>query len=255
MKYLKFIASVLALTFILSEVTLAKNQTGTVRTFESFDGIALLGSGDVQIIHGKKNEVIIHAPNDLIPYLITEVEDGTLKIGKRKKGWKKFKFFHEEINYKVTVKDIDHLKISGSGDIVADELDGKHCTVVISGSGEIDVEKINAGKLDVVLSGSGDVEVQSIRAKNVEASISGSGDIELEGKTDELEVSIAGSGEFSSSELKSNVATVNIYGSGDASFGCSDKLEAHLTGSGDVVCYGNPTVRSHSTGSGSIITR
>jgi len=98
---------------MLSEVTLAKNQTGTVRTFNSFDGIALLGSGNVEIIHGNKNEVIIHAPNDLIPYLITEVENGTLKIDKRKKGWKKFRFFHDEIQYMITVKDIDHLKISG----------------------------------------------------------------------------------------------------------------------------------------------
>jgi len=255
MKYLKFIASALALTFILSEITLAKNQTGTVRTFNSFDGISLLGSGNVEIIHGNKNEVIIHAPNDLIPYLITEVDNGTLKIGKRKKGWKKFKYFMEEIGYKITVKDIDHLKISGSGDINADELNGKNCKIMISGSGEIDVEKIDAGKLDVGLSGSGDVEVENVRAKNIDVGISGSGDIELEGKTNELEISISGSGDFNGSGLKSDIATVNIYGSGDASFGCSGMLEAHLTGSGDIVCYGNPSIRSHSTGSGSIITQ
>lgn len=245
----------MAVALLLSEVTLAKNNTGSIRNFDSFEGISLLGSGNVEIIHGNKNEVIIHAPNDLIPYLITEVENGTLKIGKRKKGWKKFRFFHEEISYKITVKDIDHIKISGSGDVIADKLTGKACKVIISGSGEIDVNKIDTEKLKINLSGSGDIDINNIRAKNIDVGISGSGDIEIEGKTDELELSISGSGDFDSPGLKSDIATVNIYGSGDASFGCTDKLEAHLTGSGDIVCYGNPSVRSHSTGSGSVITR
>ena len=255
MKYLKNIVSVIIFTILLSVVALAKNQSGSIRTFDSLNGISLLGSGNVEIIHGNKNEVSIHAPNDLIPYLLTEVENGTLKIGKRKKGWKKFRFLNEEIRYKITVKDIDHLKISGSGDIIADKLSGNACRVAISGSGEIDVNKIDTGKLNINLSGSGDIEIENIRAKNIDVGISGSGDIEIEGKTDELELSISGSGDFDSPGLRSKSAVVNIYGSGDANFGCSDKLEAHLTGSGDVVCLGNPSVRSHSTGSGSVVTR
>ena len=81
MKYIKFVVSALLMIFMLSEVTLAKNQTGTVRTFDSFDGIALLGSGNAEIIHGNKNEIIIQASEELIPYITTEIEKGILKIG------------------------------------------------------------------------------------------------------------------------------------------------------------------------------
>lgn len=247
------IITVILVTIFAFNFSLASDQSGKVRTFKNVEGIALLGSGDAKIMHGNKNEIVIHAPADLIPYLTTKVENGTLKIGKRKNGWKKFRYFHEDIKYNITVKDIDHLKISGSGDITADKLEGNNCKVTISGSGEIDVEKIETDKLDINLSGSGDIDINNLRTENIDAGISGSGDIEVVGKTDRLQVSIAGSGDFDAPKLKSKNAIVDIYGSGDASFSCSENLEAHITGSGDVTCYGDPSLKSRSTGSGTVI--
>ena len=105
------------LLVLLMGCTTVEGQASEVRTFSGVDGVALLGSGDLSITIGNKEEITINAPADLIQYLITEEKDGTLYIGKRKKGWKKFKHLNENIHYDLVVKSISRVSVSGSGDI------------------------------------------------------------------------------------------------------------------------------------------
>lgn len=240
------------LILIISGCTTAEGQTTEVRTFNGVDGVVLMGSGNVDIIHGSKNEITINAPADLIPYLITEVKDGSLQIGKRKKGWKKFRHFNENISYDIIVKDIDHVKVSGSGNLVADKLKGTSCFIKVSGSGNVNVGHVNGGKITVVVSGSGDISMDNANGNVMAATISGSGDIDIDGKVDELDITISGSGDFDGDDLKAEDASVDIYGSGDAVFGCKESLKASIYGSGDVVYHGNPSVNSKTKGSGDI---
>lgn len=252
MKFFSKVIPVLIIIFISLNVVNAQNQTGMVRTFKNVDGVALLGSGDVKIVHGNRNEIAIHAPADIVPYITTKVDNGTLEIGKRKKGWKKFRMFHENISYDVVVKNIDHLRVSGSGNISADKLDGMKCSVKVSGSGNINLEDVKGEKTAVAVSGSGNIEIDELQSNVLGVTISGSGDVAISGKVEELDITISGSGDFEGRNLKSDNASVDIYGSGDATFGCKDYLEALITGSGDIVCYGNPSLRSRTTGSGDV---
>lgn len=240
------------LLFLLTGFTTVEGQVSEVRTFNGIDGVALLGSGDVSITLGNKEEITIHAPADLIPYLLTEKKDGTLYIGKRKKGWKKFRFFNEHVHYDLVVKSISHVSVSGSGDIDAEKLSGEKCSVKVSGSGNIEVDQIRSNKLKVNISGSGDIDIENLSTDILGVSINGSGDIDLDGKTDELDVTISGSGDFTGNELKSENVSINIYGSGDARVWATESLEVHVSGSGDVTYQGNPTVNSRVTGSGDV---
>ncbi len=240
------------LLVLLTGCTTVDAQTTKVRTFSGIDGVALLGSGDVDILIGNKEEITIHAPADLIPYLLTEKKDGTLYIGKRKKGWKKFRNWNENIHYDLVVKDLNRISVSGSGDIDVEKLSGEKCTVKVSGSGNIDVDQINSKGVKVTVSGSGDIDIDNLSADILGVSINGSGDINLDGKTDELDLTISGSGDFTGNELKSENVLINIYGSGDARTWVTESLEVHISGSGDVTYHGNPTVNSRVTGSGDI---
>ena len=56
------------LLFLLTGCSTAEGQVTKVRSFNGIDGVALLGSGDVSITLGNKEEITIHAPADLIPY-------------------------------------------------------------------------------------------------------------------------------------------------------------------------------------------
>ena len=117
------------LLFTLTGCTTAERQVTKVRTFSGIDGVALVGSGNVSITLGNKEEITIYAPADLIPYLLTEKKDGTLYIGKRKKGWKKHRSFNENVHYELVVKQLTHISVSGSGDIDAETLSGERCSV------------------------------------------------------------------------------------------------------------------------------
>ena len=246
----RFIPFILLL--VLTSCTTAEAQVTEVRTFSGIDGVALLGSGDVSITLGNKEEITIHAPADLIPYLLTEKKDGTLYIGKRKKGWKKYRSFNENVHYDLVVKQLTHISVSGSGDIDAEKLSGEKCSVRISGSGNIELDQVNSNRVKVNVSGSGDIDIDNLSADILGVSINGSGDIDLDGKADELDVTISGSGDFTGNELKSENVSVHIYGSGDARVWATESLEIHVTGSGDVTYHGNPTVNSRVTGSGDI---
>lgn len=251
MKIINRLTPILLLV-LFAGCTTVDAQTTEVRTFSGIDGVALLGSGDVNITIGNKEEITIHAPADLIPYLLTEKKNGTLYIEKRTKGWKKFRHFNESVHYELVVKKIDHISVSGSGDIDVEKLSGEKCSVKVSGSGNIEVNQINSKGVKVNVSGSGDIDIDNLSTDILGVSINGSGDIAIEGKADELDGTISGSGDFTANELKSENVTINIYGSGDASVWATESLDVHISGSGDVTYHGNPTVNSRTTGSGNI---
>ena len=240
------------LLFALTGCNTVEGQTSKVRTFSGIDGVALLGSGDVDISIGNKEEITINAPADLIPYLLTEKKNGTLYIGKRKKGWKKYRNWNENVHYDLVVKDLNRISVSGSGDIEAERLTGEKCSVKVSGSGNIEVDQINSNGVKVTVSGSGDVNVDNLSTDILGVSINGSGDIDLDGETDELDVTISGSGYFTGNELKSENVSVNIYGSGDTRVWATESLDVHISGSGDVIYHGDPSVNSRTTGSGDV---
>jgi len=242
----------LILIILFSGFTTANGQTTEVRTFSGIDGVALLGSGDVSIKLGEKEEITIHARADLIPYLLTENIDGTLQIGERKKGWKIFRHINENVHYDLIVKELAHISVSGSGDIDAEKLSGEKCSVKVSGSGKIEVNQINSNSAKVTVSGSGDVDIDNLSADILGVTINGSGDIDIDGKADELDVTIGGSGDFTGNELRAEDVSIDLYGSGDARVWATKSLTAHIFGSGDVSYHGDPTVNSRTKGSGNI---
>ena len=253
------------LLVLFTACTTVDAQATEVRTFNGIDGVALLGSGDVDITLGNKEEITIHAPADLIPYLLTEKKDGTLYIGKRKKGWKKFRNWNKNVHFDLVVKDLNHISVSveamkwalevvvsGSGDIDAEKLSGEKCSVTVSGSGNIEVDQLNSKGVKVTVSGSGNIDIDELSTNIMVVSINGSGDIAIEGRADELDGTINGSGDFTANELKSENVSINIYGSGDASVWATESLDVHISGSGDITYHGKPIVNSRTTGSGDI---
>lgn len=202
------------------------------RNVSGFKGIELSGSYDYFITQGSKEAVRVEAPKELLPKIITEVKDGVLHVyTKANINWNIFR--NEKIAVYITVKDINSIALSGSGD-----LDFK--------------EGINATELKIKLSGSGDVEGK-INATSVEGSLAGSGDVKLSGRTQNLKVKLVGSGDFSARELQSTNAYVELVGSGDVDVYASGNLNAKLSGSGDIGYSGNPkSVSKTKSGSGDI---
>lgn len=117
---------------------------------------------------------------------------------------------------------------------------------------EITVKELES----VSMSGSGDIEITEMDQESFSYEISGSGDLVASGSVEELEITISGSGDVDTRELQAKDAHVRIYGSGDVSVFASESFDGGIYGSGDIRYYGDPEyVSTDVTGSGDIRKR
>jgi hypothetical protein len=240
MKSLNFkIALVVVLTSFLGfnsyaqffGVTGSGNVVKQDRQVGDFGTITILGSADVIIKQGDRTSVQVHADDNLLENIITEVKKDALIIetqGNIRK-YRKFQVY-------VTMSRLDGVEINGSGDVSSDGV-------------------INGNNLSISINGSGDVELE-LDFKGLEAQINGSGDIEISGITGDIDLSIMGSGDFKATNLRLNNCSIKVYGSGDISMnGSASNLSVELSASGDVNLYNlsSQDVDVRSNGSGDVI--
>ncbi len=209
------------------------NVITKTRHTNNYDTVNVSGFFDVILVKGDEGKIQIKAESNLMDYIITEVNGDVLTIKLKnsvsintKKG----------IYITVPFKDLEEITLSGSGDVVGDDI-------------------ITGKKLAVKLSGSGDIRL-NLDVTKVNSKITGSGDVSLSGKTVALNSSIIGSGDFKAKNLQADIVKVNVTGSGDSVVFANHKIEAKVVGSGDIVFYGNPeNENTKVTGSGDITGR
>lgn len=205
------------------------------RNVPSFSEIALRIPGKLHVEQGKTQSVEIVAKSSVLDEIITEVKDRKLSIRFSAKNYLKRDFQPGKIEIFITVPEIDGLSVSGSGDIIAEE--------------------VNTRILDLAISGSGDIVIEELKTERVKAAISGSGNIDIEkGKqvADDLSVSISGSGNFNARNFEVKDVMVRTAGSGNATVFTNGSLKSRVAGSGNVFYKGNPNIDSSVAGSGKI---
>ncbi|MCA3023814.1 MAG: DUF2807 domain-containing protein [Rhodocyclaceae bacterium] len=212
-------------------VTASGNVKTETRDVTGFSGISLSLPAKVTIKQGNKEGVIIESDDNFLPLIETVVERGQLRIRPTEKNMS-FKGRSMKLNITIDAINIESLSVSGSGDIVADEL--------------------NSPKLRTSIAGSGEVNIKSLTSDSVKVSIAGSGDLNLGGTTNELEGSIAGSGSIKADRLKAKNVVVKVAGSGEATIWATDTMKLSIAGSGDVKYWGEAKVTQSVAGSGSI---
>lgn len=202
------------------------------RHLTGFNAIQLSASYNVYITQSGTESVKVEAPADEINYIVTEVQGGVLKIyNKDKHSWSWTG--NKKMDIYVSVKDINSIAISGSGDVFFKE-------------------GITTKALKIKVSGSGDV-LGKVNVKNFEAGLSGSGDVKISGKADNSAITVSGSGDVSARDLITLNTSVRLSGSGDATVYASENIDAATSGSGDIRYAGSPKHVSTSThGSGDI---
>ncbi|MGB8384273.1 MAG: head GIN domain-containing protein [Dermatophilaceae bacterium] len=188
--------------------------SGTLRTesrdVKGFSAVAVAGTGDVLIQQTGSESLTIEAEENLLPLLTSDVSGGVLTLATKPSASINPT---RPITYRVTMKDLSGLSVSGSATVTAGQAKTASLLVQISGSGIITVD----------------------------------------GTSDAQEVRISGSGDYRGSKLTSRTATVQITGSGNASIMVSDRLDVQVSGSGTLAYSGNPQVTQSVSGSGKIV--
>lgn len=220
-----------AMLMLFSSISVAQTQKEN-RKVDVFSKISMSIPADVELIQGSKHELIIEADQDVLEKIETEVTDGKLKI--RFEKWYNYRG-NKRIKVFVTMKEVEKLTISGSGDIVAKTA-------------------IESDRINLVVTGSGSIIIGELITNDVHSVISGSGDVKIEGKSKAklLDVTITGSGDFDATGLEFLRADFNITGSGTIEALVLDELDANITGSGRIYYKGKPIVDANVTGSGKI---
>lgn len=188
-------------------------------------------SATVEWQYGPTCQVEVIAQENLIPLILTTINDGALAIGSDKNLSSS-----EQMIIRVTSPQLKGLHIAGSGGFKANS-------------------PIQTPVFDVHIAGSGSVNASQLSIESLKLHVAGSGSSELGGLADKADVHIAGSGEVHGENLMVKRLNAHVAGSGDVICAVSEFLDASVSGSGSVQYSGNPEVREHVSGTGSVVKR
>lgn len=223
------------------------------RNVRDFEAITCSCPFDVIYEQSRSCYVTVEGDEAYLRRVYTRVNRGVLDI-----SLEPMRYRNVRLRVRVGSPDISELVMTGSGSIICsgDIETGNDLTLRVTGSGDITARNIECADLTSSVAGSGDIKLGSIAANQAKVSLAGSGDWTARRIVAEnLEVSVAGSGDVSISDVDiENELSVSVAGSGDVRIsGSTRNAVARVIGSGDIT--GNLSFRHISkskTGSGSI---
>ena len=189
------------------------------RITSDYDAIKCAGFMDFILVSGSEGKITIEGEENLLKYIITEVNNNNL-IVKVEKGVYLKSSWNKTIKITIPFEDINNISLSGSGDVYNKDI-------------------IKESDLKVSISGSGDMDLK-LETNNLYSTITGSGDMTITGNTENLITKITGSGDFNGFDLNANNTEAYVTGSGDIEVVANKFLKGRVTGSGDIEYKGNP---------------
>ncbi len=204
------------------------------RKVEPFSRLAVAVPGNVYLVQGSEQRVIVEGTARVLENLVTEVRNGRLTVRTRPR-WRFRR--NDQLNIYLTMPEIDGISLSGSASVHAEgSVQTQKLSVVISGSGRVNIEELVADALDVTVSGSGRLNI-------------GKGP-----KLEKSKIVISGSGRIDTGNLPVGILDASISGSGNCRVHVLTDLNVRISGSGRVIYTGNPLIDARISGSGRIVT-
>ena len=195
---------------------------------EDVDELKVAGSGKVKLKQGDTELLVIEADDNILPHIITEIDDGELFIHPERNTNLRSK---SGIVYYLTLKNIEEIKLSGAVDLESSLIEAK--------------------KLEFGLSGATKIKAR-IKTDTLEIEGSGASKLYLEGETNKQEVKISGSMHYDAGSLQSDVAEIEVSGASRITVAVRKKLEVEASGVAVVSYKGNPEVTKEISGAASV---
>ena len=157
------------------------------RDLPAFASVDLAGTNNVVVHVGGKQRVVVHADDNLIEHVTTDVRSGQLVIADSGSFTAR-----TPMRVDVSVPTLDAAALSGDGIMTVDGVSGGQFTAQLPGSGVLRASG-TVDRLDATLGGSGDVQLQGLTARDATVAVTGSGRLQVHA-TAALEASVSGSG-------------------------------------------------------------
>ncbi|MFA7445828.1 MAG: head GIN domain-containing protein [Flavobacteriaceae bacterium] len=201
----------------------------------NFDKIQVSSSLDVELEQAPTYEISVKADDNLLEYIVTEVEGNTLKIYFDNVSVANYK----EAKIYVKTPEISELKASSSseieakGTIISDEL-----TLKTSSTADIKLDKVRAKNIDIEATSSSEIKVKEIYAVNIKAKTTSTADFEAYIEADVISAEASSSSDI---ELKGKALELNASTSSTATIDAKELLVNHVTAASS----SSSTIKTH----------
>jgi len=197
------------------------------RTVKSFEGVSASAGIDVVITQEEKEFLEVEADENLLEYIITEVNSGILKI-----HWKKGTNVrsYKKVLVHVTCKNLKSVRASSGADI--------YCKGVIK-TNELTITSSSAADIDL-----------SVEAEIISCKASSGADVELKGKTNKLMTTCSSGADIEAMEIEANIVDAKASSGADITVTALKEISASASSGGDITYYGDPQVKNVRSSSG-----
>jgi len=205
--------------------------TPAVASFNALD-IDVSLKAAIHVAPGAQPGVQLKSYGNILQHIKTKIENNTLRIySDLDETWT---INDDDITAEITMPAISGLSLSGSPDAaITGNVTGSSFKIDISGSSDVVVDNLNVDNFSVVVAGAGDIQVKGGAVKHATYEIDGAGDIKaFPLQTDETSATISGAG-------TSNVTALH-------------QLTANINGAGTIKYKGHPSITREVSGVGTV---
>ncbi len=217
---------------------MSSEQVTETRELVDFDQLVLNAHGEMTIVQGDHNSIVIEADQKVVDKLKTEVVNNALHISlvgswfTRVKTAVKAGLTSHKIKYTVNLKHLSRLEVSDAAKVLATNL-------------QVD-------SLAMLVDGAGYVRIQWLQGKSLTVDLPGASNVEISGQLDRQTVTLGGLGRYEAPRLKSANASVEMKGAGKAVVAATEELNVVIRGLGKVSYHGEPRVNKDISGLGKV---
>ncbi len=197
---------------------------------EDFTKVKVSTGLDLYIRQGDKVSLTVEADENLHDIIITEVDNGRLKIYSEKNIWRA-----KARKVYLTVTDIEELKAT-------------------SGSDAYSENTLKVKDFELSVSSGADANI-SVDADNITTSASSGADLRVSGKANTHYSSASSGSSINAYALKSRDVTVKVSSGADINIHASESINARASSGGDIDYRGNPENVNKKTSSGGSVSK
>jgi len=247
--------------FSLSAQNVVHDANAQVRNVGSFNKIKVSSAISLYLSQGNTQAVAVSSEDpDVTAKIITEVNNGTLKIYVENGFWNKWNWGNKHLRAYVTFTQLEMLDASGASSVnITDPINVNNFKLVLSGASSLkgdikgsdfnfDINGASTGKLNIKatsfkLSASGASTFKgNVTADKMDYDVNGASTTDIDGSTTDLIVSASGASNFRGADLQAVTCKIQATGASSANVNVSRTIDATASGASSIHYSGDATL-------------
>ncbi len=159
------------------------------RGLDAFHSIDLRGAGQLDVLVGPRQSVVVEASPDALTHIKTTSINGDLVVESEAGFWAQSSGI---LKVRITLPKLNTLALNGAGQVSVSGLAGGSTTLVLSGAGELEASGA-VDSLTLRLNGAGRADLSRLKAVAAKVTVNGAGHAVVQA-TDKLEARLNGVG-------------------------------------------------------------